>query len=108
MLSRAETVPSLSSRASSVAPSSRGDTPSSLRTSGSVSSMDEDVRVADAARSPSLHGGYVHLSDVKMEDAPPSGKKLRMSGSHAGSGGLMARFFASAAGSYMGGRMRHV
>lgn len=108
MLSRAETVPSLSSRASSVAPSSRGDTPASLRTSGSVSSMDEDVRVADAARSPSLHSGYVHLSDVKMDDAPSSGKKMRMSGSHAGGGGLVARFFASAAGSYMGGRMRHV
>ncbi|KAH8422637.1 cyclin family protein [Aspergillus melleus] len=108
MLSRAETVPSLSSRASSVAPSSRGDTPASLRTSGSISSMEEDVRVADAARSPSLHGGYVHLSDVKMDDAPPSGKKMRMSGSHAGGGGLVARFFASAAGSYMNGRMRHV
>ncbi|KAK1149525.1 PHO85 cyclin-1 [Aspergillus melleus] len=108
MLSRAETVPSLSSRASSVAPSSRGDTPASLRTSGSISSMEEAVRVADAARSPSLHGGYVHLSDVKMDDAPPSGKKMRMSGSHTGGGGLVARFFASAAGSYMNGRMRHV
>ncbi|KAL4891687.1 hypothetical protein BDV59DRAFT_181498 [Aspergillus ambiguus] len=106
-LSRAETLPSLCSRASSVAPSSRG-TPSSLRTSSSIASMaEEDVRVVDGSCSPSLSSGYVHLpSTTKLDEMPPQPpKKLRMVG-HSGSTGFMARFLASAAGSYMPGRMR--
>ncbi|KAG2419321.1 hypothetical protein HFD88_004116 [Aspergillus terreus] len=114
-LSRAETLPSLCSRASSVAPSSRG-TPASLRTSSSIASItDEEVRVVDAdasvsvsaSRSPSLRAGYVHLPSTTSLDEIPAQppKKLRMVG-HSGSSGLMARFLASAAGSYMPGRMR--
>ncbi|KAA8648522.1 hypothetical protein EYZ11_008816 [Aspergillus tanneri] len=107
MLSRAETVPSLSSRSSSVAPSSRGDTPASTHQSSSSTSAStdgEDIQVVDVAPSP---GPYGPLSEVKMEDAPPSNKKLRVAG-YTGSGGFVARFLASATGSYMGGRMRHV
>ncbi|KAL5359625.1 hypothetical protein BJX96DRAFT_183874 [Aspergillus floccosus] len=110
-LSRAETLPSLGSRASSVAPSSRG-TPASLRTSSSISSItDEEIRVVDAeasvSRSPSLRAGYVHLPSTTSLDEIPAQppKKLRMVG-HSGSSGFMARFLASAAGSYMPGRMR--
>ncbi|PYH93910.1 hypothetical protein BO71DRAFT_326648 [Aspergillus ellipticus CBS 707.79] len=115
-LSRAETVPSLSSRASSIAPSSRGATPASLRTSSSITSM-EEVHVLDGGRSPSLSGGYVPLPTMMAVDAKseefhqPSSKKARMSGyvPHAGHPlhtGFVARFLASATGSYMGGR-RH-
>ncbi|OOF97225.1 hypothetical protein ASPCADRAFT_206048 [Aspergillus carbonarius ITEM 5010] len=107
-LSRAETLPSLSSRASSLAPSSRGATPASLRTSSSITSMDE-VHVVDAARSPSLSSSYVPLLDSKAEDLSQPSKKLRHALSH-GHGqshpGFVARFLASATGSYMGGR-RH-
>ncbi|GAQ33466.1 cyclin [Aspergillus niger] len=109
-LSRAETLPSLSSRASSIAPSSRGDTPASLRTSSSIASMNE-VHVVDGSRSPSVSNGYVSMGGTKVEELSQPNKKARHSLSHAhGPGqthpGFVARFLASAAGSYMGGR-RH-
>ena len=109
-LSRAETLPSLSSRASSIAPSSRGDTPASLRTSSSIASMNE-VHVVDGSRSPSASNGYVSMGGTKVEELSQPNKKARHSLSHAhGPGqthpGFVARFLASAAGSYMGGR-RH-
>ncbi|KAB8233728.1 hypothetical protein BDV23DRAFT_2433 [Aspergillus alliaceus] len=109
-LTRVETVPSLSSRASSIAPSSRNATPASLRTSSSITSMEADVRVIDGARSPSLSGGYVPVptmmpSSAKMEEIQQPTKKMRMAG-HSGHSGFVARFLASAAGSYMGGRTR--
>ncbi|KAL4963836.1 cyclin family protein [Aspergillus stella-maris] len=120
-LSRTETVPTLCSRSSSVAPSTRSNTPASLRPSSSYNSM-EDVQVVDASRSPSLSSGYVHLpsgtmlipTDValakgmagadELQHQQPS-KKMRMSG-HSGSSGFVARFLASATGTYMGHRMR--
>ncbi|KAE8352945.1 hypothetical protein BDV28DRAFT_118405 [Aspergillus coremiiformis] len=109
-LTRFETVPSLSSRTSSIAPSSSNATPASLRTSSSLTSMEADVRVIDGARSPSLACGYLPVpsmipSNVKMEEMQQSSKKVRMVG-HTGHAGFVARFLASAAGSYMGGRMR--
>ncbi|KAF9885762.1 hypothetical protein FE257_012344 [Aspergillus nanangensis] len=106
-LSRAETIPSLCSRASSVAPSSRGATPASLRTSSSITSMEDDIRVVDSTRSPSLSYGYVHLPPTaKLQDIPPQPSKKMSIGHHSSSSGLVARFLASAAGSYMPGRIR--
>ncbi|KAF7597055.1 hypothetical protein BBP40_010529 [Aspergillus hancockii] len=106
-LTRVETVPSLSSRASSVAPSSRIATPASLRTSSSITSMETDVRVADGTRSPSLSCAYVAVPNMvpKVEEIHQPSKKMRTAG-HNGNTGFVARFLASAAGSYMGGRMR--
>jgi hypothetical protein len=111
-LSRTETVPSLCSRSSSVAPSTRSNTPASLRPSSSYNSM-EDVQVVDASRSPGLSSGYVHLpsmmiaADVAKGDGlQQSTKKMRMSGHSTGSSGFVARFLASATGTYMGNRMR--
>lgn len=109
-LTRVDTVPSLSSRASSIAPSSRNATPASLRPSSSITSMEADIRVVDGARSPSLSCGYVPVSSMmapnpKMEETQQPTKKVRTNG-HAGHTGFVARFLASAAGSYMGGRMR--
>ncbi|PWY82896.1 cyclin [Aspergillus heteromorphus CBS 117.55] len=112
-LSRADTLPSLSSRASSVAPSSRGATPASLRASSSITSM-EEIHVLDGARSPSLSGGYPAMKPEELHaSASAGGKKMRMSGYAPGGGhplhqhtGFVARFLASATGSYMGGR-RH-
>ncbi|KAL2821361.1 hypothetical protein BDW59DRAFT_110326 [Aspergillus cavernicola] len=110
-LSRVDTVPSLSSRSSSAAPSTRSNTPASLRPSSSYTNM-EEVQVVDASRSPSFSSGYVHLpsmmiaSDVaKGEELQQPSKKMRMNG-HAGSTGLVARFLASVPGTYMGNRMR--
>ncbi|KAL4869127.1 hypothetical protein BDV12DRAFT_86687 [Aspergillus spectabilis] len=110
-LSRTETVPSLCSRSSSVAPSTRSNTPASLRPSSSYNSM-EDVQVVDASRSPGLSNGYVHLPSSMMpldvakgDELQQPSKKLRMSG-HTSSSGLVARFLASATGTYMGNRMR--
>ncbi|KKK12484.1 hypothetical protein P175DRAFT_0507986 [Aspergillus ochraceoroseus IBT 24754] len=110
-LSRAETVPSLSSRASSVAPSTRSNTPASLRPSSSSTSM-KDVHVVDSSRSPGLSSGYVHLPSMmipanvaKSDDFQQPSKKMRVTG-HTSSAGFVARFLASATGSYMGGRMR--
>ncbi|KAL4928569.1 cyclin family protein [Aspergillus undulatus] len=118
-LSRNETVPTLCSRSSSVAPSTRSNTPASLRPSSSYNNM-EDVQVVDASRSPGLSSGYVHLSSGTMmiptdmavakgmvddlQHQQPS-KKMRMSG-HTGSSGFVARFLASATGTYIGHRMR--
>ncbi|GAB1192096.1 hypothetical protein APSETT444_001280 [Aspergillus pseudonomiae] len=108
-LTRVDTVPSLSSRASSIAPSSRNATPASLRPSSSITSMEADIRVVDGAGSPSLTCGYIPVSSMtsnpKMEEIQQPTKKVRMNG-HAGHTGFVARFLASAAGSYMGGRMR--
>ena len=106
-LSRAETLPSLSSRASSVASTSSRGTPASLRTSGSTASM---AVLDDIPSSPS-YTGYVHLpAEPKPEGTylplhqqpQPHSKKTRAS-TH-GSSGFMARILASAAGSYMGRR----
>jgi hypothetical protein len=106
-LTRVDTVPSLSSRASSVAPSSRIATPASLRTSSSITSMETDVRVVDGTRSPSLSCGYVTLPSMsKLEDVHQQPTKKMRTTDHNGSTGFVARFLASAAGSYMGGRMR--
>ncbi|KAL2868855.1 cyclin family protein [Aspergillus lucknowensis] len=109
-LSRTETVPSLCSRSSSVAPSTRSNTPASLRPSSSYTSMD-DVQVVDASRSPGLSSGYIHLpsmlipTDVAKSEEQPS-KKMRMSGQSTSGTGFVARFLASATGTYMGNRMR--
>ncbi|KAL4918274.1 hypothetical protein BDW62DRAFT_66608 [Aspergillus aurantiobrunneus] len=110
-LSRTETVPTLCSRSSSVAPSTRSNTPASLRPSSSYTSM-EDVQVVDASCSPGLSGGYVHLpsmlipTDVaKGDELQQPSKKMRMNG-HNSSSGFVARFLASATGTYMGHRMR--
>ncbi|KAL4785365.1 hypothetical protein BJX76DRAFT_185103 [Aspergillus varians] len=105
-LSRTETVPTLCSRSSSVAPSTRSNTPASLRPSSSYNSM-EEVQVVDASRSPGMSSGYVHPpTDVaKGDELQQPSKKMRMSG-HTGSSGFVARFLASATGTYMGHRMR--
>lgn len=107
-LSRTETVPTLCSRSSSVAPSTRSNTPASLRPSSSYNSM-EDVQVVD---SPGLSNGYVHLPSMRIptdvaknDELQQPSKKMRMSG-HSGSSGFVARFLASATGTYMGHRMR--
>ncbi|KAL3472883.1 hypothetical protein BJX99DRAFT_206424 [Aspergillus californicus] len=108
-LSRVETVPSLCSRSSSLAPSTRSNTPASLRPSSSYTNM-EEIQVVDVSRSPALTNGYVHFpsmmihNDVAKGEEQPS-KKMRMSG-HTGSSGLVARFLASVPGTYMGNRMR--
>ncbi|CRL26903.1 Cyclin-like [Penicillium camemberti] len=109
-LSHAETFNSLCSRSSSVAPSSRG-TPASISTVSSQGA--DDLMLSDASRSPaslSLNYGYVnvpHLESKKsFEPVRQPSKKLKTS-SHAHSGGFVARFLASATGSYMGGRRSH-
>lgn len=112
-LSRTETMPTLCSRSSSIAPSSRSNTPASLRPSSSYNSM-EGVQVVDPSRSPGMSSGYVQLPSMMIppdgtaakgdELQQPTSKKMRMSG-HTG-GGFVARFLASATGSYMGHRMR--
>ncbi|KAL1970632.1 hypothetical protein VTN77DRAFT_4276 [Rasamsonia byssochlamydoides] len=117
-LSRADTHNSLcpSSRSSSLAPSSRS-TPASVSTCSSAPG--DDVVVADENASPAssaLSYSYVNIQAMhpqpKQQPAmigsttsQPS-KKIKTTGSMGGSsGGLMARFFASAAGAYMGGRI---
>lgn len=109
-LSHAETLNSLCSRSSSVAPSSRG-TPASISTVSSQGA--DDLMLSDSSRSPaslSLNYGYVnvpHLESKKsFEPIRQPSKKLKTS-SHAHSGGFVARFLASATGSYMGGRRSH-
>ncbi|KAL6234126.1 hypothetical protein BDW75DRAFT_173954 [Aspergillus navahoensis] len=119
-LSRTETMPTLCSRSSSVAPSTRSNTPASLRPSSSYNSMDQDIQVVDVSRSPGLSSGYVRLPCGTMMLPLPTdlttakedeialqqpSKKMRMSG-HSGSSGFVARFLASATGTYMGHRMR--
>lgn len=105
-LSHAETFNSLCSRSSSIAPSSRG-TPASLSTCSSHGN--DEVMVSDSNTSPScsLTQSYVNVGfDSKQQFEPvrqPS-KKMKVGGHHH-STGFVARFIASATGSYMGGRM---
>ena len=109
-LSHAETFNSLCSRSSSVAPSSRG-TPASISTVSSQGA--DDLLLTDTSRSPaslSLNYGYVNVAHIKSKKSlepirQPS--KKQKSSSHAHSGGFVARFLASATGSYMGGRRSH-
>lgn len=111
-LSRADTYNSLSSRSSSLAPSSRG-TPASLSTCSS--SLGDEFMIADCGHSPAastLSYSYVNVQPVRpeskylQEESHQPSKKVKMAGSIGGSaGGLVARFLASAAGTYMGGRM---
>jgi PHO85 cyclin-1 len=99
-----------SSRSSSVAPSVRS-TPGSVST---CSSSVDDVMVIDGSTSPAsstLSYSYVNVQAMKSQPKQhpllqqPS-KKIKTSTSLGGSsGGLMARFFASAAGAYMNGRI---
>lgn len=110
-LSRTDTRNSFapSSRSSSVAPSARS-TPGSMST---CSSNLDDVMVADGNASPAssaLSYSYVNIQPYSKDQQMPAGnqpnKKIKTAGSIGGSGGgLMARFLASAAGVYMGGRM---
>ncbi|KAJ5824055.1 Cyclin N-terminal [Penicillium robsamsonii] len=109
-LSHAETFNSLCSRSSSVAPSSRG-TPASISTVSSQGA--DDIMLTDSTRSPaslSMNYSYVnvtHLESKKsFEPIRQPSKKLKTS-NHAHSGGFVARFLASATGSYMGGRRSH-
>jgi G1/S-specific cyclin PLC1 len=114
-LSRTDTRHSLasSSRSSSRAPSSRS-TPASMSTCSSAPG--DDIVVADENASPAssaLSYSYVNIQTIHSlakqqpaligSTAQPN-KKIKTTGSMSG-GGLMARFFASAAGAYMGGRM---
>lgn len=99
-LSHAETFNSLCSRSSSVAPSSRG-TPGSLSTVSSHSN--DEVLVTDSSSpSSSLNYSYITLPtmDKTYEPARQPSKKMKVH-SH----GFVARFLASATGSYMGGRI---
>lgn len=122
-LSRAETFTSLSSCASSIAPSSTRGTPASLSTTSS--NAGDEVVVADASGSPSHHlhpsmpsvcaPAYLPppaTSELAAKQPPsetlqqqsPCNKKMRVAGhSSGGSSGFMARVLASA--SYMGGRI---
>ncbi|KGO38846.1 Cyclin, N-terminal [Penicillium expansum] len=109
-LSHAETFNSLCSRSSSVAPSSRG-TPASISTVSSQGA--DDLLLTDTSRSPaslSLNYGYVNVAHIEskksLEPIRQPSKKQKTS-SHAHSGGFVARFLASATGSYMGGRRSH-
>ena len=131
-LSRAETFTSLSSCASSIAPSSTRGTPASLSTTSS--NAGDEVVVADASGSPSHHlhppmpsvCAPVYLpppatSDManhsscetlqqqqqQQQQQSPCNKKMRMVGHSAGgTSSFMARVLASA--SYMGGRIGRV
>ncbi|KAJ5183358.1 hypothetical protein N7492_000974 [Penicillium capsulatum] len=105
-LSHAETFNSLCSRSSSTAPSSRG-TPASISTCSSHAA--DDVMVTESA-SPvsSLNYSYVHVGPLNhkqsFEPVRQPSKKMKVH-SHSHGGGLMARFLASATGSYMGSRI---
>lgn len=126
-LSRAETFTSLSSCASSIAPSSTRGTPASLSTTSS--NAGDEVVVADASGSPSHHlhppmpsvcaPAYLPppaTSDMskqpsceamQQQQESPCNKKMRMAGhSSGGTSSFMARVLASA--SYMGGRIGRV
>lgn len=105
-LSHAETFNSLCSRSSSVAPSSRG-TPASISTCSSHGN--DDVMLTDPSTSPSVSSlsySYVNVGalDTKQsfESVRQPSKKVKVH-NHSNSG-FVARFFASATGSYMGGR----
>ncbi|RAL17595.1 cyclin family protein [Aspergillus homomorphus CBS 101889] len=120
-LTRADTAASLSSRASSLAPSSRAATPASLRTSSSINSFEESmsVQVMDVGRSPSSSflGDRLPLEECLGATQPSKKMRVGYSGHTAhphgpahpvtvGGHGFVARFLATAAGSYMGSR-RH-
>ncbi|KAJ5788575.1 hypothetical protein N7457_003565 [Penicillium paradoxum] len=110
-LSHAETFSSLCSRSSSVAPSSRG-TPASISTISSHGT--DDVILNDPSRSPSsvssLNYSYVNVAHLEgkkpFEPRRQPSKKIKVS-NHSHGGGFVARFLASATGSYMGGRRSH-
>ncbi|KAJ5929042.1 hypothetical protein N7454_006890 [Penicillium verhagenii] len=99
-LSHADTFNSLCSRSSSVAPSSRG-TPGSISTISSHGN--DDFAISDTSNSPtaSLAYSYVNVGaiDAKLPFEPvrQSSKKMK---THGHSGGFVARFLASATGSY--------
>lgn len=98
-----------SSRSSSIAPSSRG-TPASVSTYASLS----DVTVADVTSSPSLAYSYVDIQPMRPKvkahtmniqpEMQQASKRVRTASS-ASNGGLISRFFGSAAGTYMEKRM---
>ncbi|KAJ5084726.1 hypothetical protein NUU61_009305 [Penicillium alfredii] len=107
-LSHAETFNSLCSRSSSVAPSSRG-TPASISTCSSHGT--DDVLVTESNTSPSvssLNYSYVHVGALEpkksFEPIRQPSKKMKVN-SHTHGSGFVARFLASATGSYMGGRI---
>jgi G1/S-specific cyclin PLC1 len=70
--------------------------------------------LTDPGRSPSsissLNYSYVNVGHLEakksFEPSRQPSKKMKVSG-HAHSGGFVARFLASATGSYMGGRRSH-
>ncbi|KAJ5758080.1 uncharacterized protein N7511_006774 [Penicillium nucicola] len=110
-LSHAETFNSLCSRSSSLAPSSRG-TPTSISTVSSHGGAD-DVMLTDLSRSPScassLNYSYVNVAPLEQkhkhfEPLRQPSKKMKVN-THAHGGGFVARFLASATGSYMNGRV---
>ncbi|KAJ5363963.1 PHO85 cyclin-2 [Penicillium cataractarum] len=105
-LSHAETLNSLCSRSSSAAPSSRG-TPASISTCSSHGT-DDVMLVTDTNTSPSVSSltySYVNVdSKQQFEPARQPSKKMKVSG-HGHGGGFVARFLASATGSYMGSRI---
>ncbi|KAJ5543410.1 hypothetical protein N7535_005837 [Penicillium sp. DV-2018c] len=112
-LSHAETFNSLCSRSSSVAPSSRG-TPASISTVSSHGTTDDVILTDDPRCSPSsissLNYSYVNVAHLEakkpFELSRQPSKKMKVSG-HAHGGGYIARFLASATGSYMGARRGH-
>ncbi|OKP14246.1 PHO85 cyclin-2 [Penicillium subrubescens] len=105
-LSHAETFNSLCSRSSSAAPSSRG-TPASISTCSSHGT-DDVMMVTDTNTSPSVSSltySFVNVdSKQHYEPARQPSKKMKVSG-HGHGGGFVARFLASATGSYMGSRI---
>ncbi|KAF7719958.1 Cyclin [Penicillium ucsense] len=104
-LSHAETLNSISSRSSSIAPSSRG-TPTSVSTCSSQGN-DDLIVVNDTYRSPSassLTYSFVNVESKVYVPTRQASKKLKVS-SHGHGGGFVARFLASATGSYMGSRI---
>lgn len=127
-LSRAETFNSLSSCASSIAPSSSRGTPGSINTTCSSSfNANDEVLVEDSSGSPSHYPAMPSVcapaylpppttpaastgmtkthqpSCETLHQQQPCSKKMRMAGHSSGTSSFMARVLASA--SYMGGRM---
>lgn len=99
-LSHTETFNSLCSRSSSIAPSSRG-TPGSISTVSSHGH--DDFAISESNSSPStasLTYSYVNVGAMEKQPFEPvrqSSKKMKV---HGHSGGFVARFLASATGSY--------
>jgi G1/S-specific cyclin PLC1 len=101
-----------SSRSSSLAPSTRS-TPGSL--SSCSSALGDEIVVADGSASPAsstMSYSYVNVPSIRphtkqqpmMATSTQPSKKIKTTGGMGGGSGLMARFLASAAGAYMGGR----